>query len=298
MAEKRMFSKSIIDSDAYLDLPFASQALYFQLCMRADDDGLVDNAKKIMRITGSKEADLKKLIAAGFILPLNDGIYAVTHWNIHNTIRADRRKASNHLSTMMCLTRDVDGKYVLSDDGQVTGNCQTDDNQMTTNCQPDDGQVTGNLQPNGAPDIGIDIEKDKGIGKDIDIDNSCCGYNYSLYKGPDQLQQLSELDEKTAVSIMSLWNSLKVTQPLKSIALLGTRANNTRLCINGDIQGFLGTIAGLDDQEFFKKNLADTGKRITYDWFVKPDNYQKIIEGNYLHAYTKEEKKHGSIWDY
>ena len=92
MAERRMFAKTIIDSDAFLDMPLSTQSLYFHLSMRADDDGFINNPKKIQRMVGASEDDLKLLIAKNFIIPFESGIVVIKHWKIHNYIRNDRYK--------------------------------------------------------------------------------------------------------------------------------------------------------------------------------------------------------------
>lgn len=92
MAEKRMFSKTIIDSDAFLDMSLSTQALYFHLSMRADDDGFVNNPKKIQRMIGAGDDELKMLIAKKFIIPFESGICVIKHWRIHNYIQKDRYK--------------------------------------------------------------------------------------------------------------------------------------------------------------------------------------------------------------
>ena len=92
MAERRMFAKTIIDSDAFLDMPLSTQSLYFHLSMRADDDGFINNPKKIQRMIGASEDDLKLLIAKNFIIPFESGIVVIKHWKIHNYIRNDRYK--------------------------------------------------------------------------------------------------------------------------------------------------------------------------------------------------------------
>ena len=92
MAERRMFAKTIIDSDAFLDMPLSTQSLYFHLSMRADDDGFINNPKKIQRMVGASDDDLKLLIAKNFIIPFESGIVVIKHWKIHNYIRNDRYK--------------------------------------------------------------------------------------------------------------------------------------------------------------------------------------------------------------
>ena len=92
MAERRMFAKTIIDSDAFLDMPLSTQALYFHLSMRADDDGFINSPKKIQRAVGCGDDDLKLLIAKRFIIPFESGIVVIKHWRVHNYIRSDRYK--------------------------------------------------------------------------------------------------------------------------------------------------------------------------------------------------------------
>lgn len=92
MAERRMFAKTIIDSDIFLDMPLSTQALYFHLSMRADDDGFINNPKKIQRMVGASDDDLKLLVAKQFIIPFETGIVVIKHWKIHNYIQKDRYK--------------------------------------------------------------------------------------------------------------------------------------------------------------------------------------------------------------
>ena len=92
MAERRMFSKTIIGSDLFTDLPFSSQSLYVHLAMNADDEGFLNNAKKIQRMIGATENDLQCLIEQGYIIQFDSGVMVITHWKIHNYIRNDRFK--------------------------------------------------------------------------------------------------------------------------------------------------------------------------------------------------------------
>ena len=80
MAERRMFAKTIIDSDAFLEMPATAQMLYFHLAMRADDDGFINNPKRIMRMIGSGDDDLKLLILKKFIIPFESGVVVIKHW--------------------------------------------------------------------------------------------------------------------------------------------------------------------------------------------------------------------------
>lgn len=121
MAEKRMFSKTIIDSDAFLDMPLSSQALYFHLSMRADDDGFVNNPKKIQRIIGCGDDDLKLLMAKKFLIPFESGIVVIKHWRIHNYIRNDRYKETNYIEEKSMLGIEKNKAYsLLSENNDCT----------------------------------------------------------------------------------------------------------------------------------------------------------------------------------
>ncbi len=114
MAERRMFSKKIIDSDEFLDMPLAAQALYFHLSMQADDDGFISSPKKTLRSIGASESDMELLIKKKFIIAFDSGIAAVRHWKIHNCIKKDRYKESIYLEEKRQLDCDENGTYIKS----------------------------------------------------------------------------------------------------------------------------------------------------------------------------------------
>ena len=113
MAERRMFSKTIIDSDAFLDMPLSTQALYFHLSMRADDEGFVGNPRKILRMIGASDDDIKILIMKRFILTFDSGIVVIKHWKIHNYIQTDRFKETTYLEERSTLM--LDGKKAYTE---------------------------------------------------------------------------------------------------------------------------------------------------------------------------------------
>lgn len=108
-----MFAKTIIDSDAFIDMPLSAQALYFHLSMRGDDDGFINNPKKIQRMVGASDDDLKLLIAKRFIIPFDSGIVVIKHWKIHNYIRGDRKVDTVYQEEMSLLTEKDNGAYTL-----------------------------------------------------------------------------------------------------------------------------------------------------------------------------------------
>lgn len=135
MAERRMFTQKIIDSDAFLDMPMSSQALYFHLNMRADDDGFLNNPKKILRMIGASEDDLKLLIAKRFVLAFESGVIVIKHWRMHNLIRKDRYHPTQYQEEYQSLEVKDNGSYT-EHGNQLTTTWQPDGNQMATTWQP------------------------------------------------------------------------------------------------------------------------------------------------------------------
>lgn len=111
MAKRRMFAMTIIDSDAFTDMPLSTQALYFHLSMRADDDGFLNNPKKIQRMIGASDDDFKVLVAKRFILPFESGVVVIKHWKIHNYIAKDRYTPTVYQAEKALLEVKDNGAY-------------------------------------------------------------------------------------------------------------------------------------------------------------------------------------------
>lgn len=130
MANKRMFSLDVVDTDMFLEMPASTQALYFHLSMRADDDGVVSSPKKIVKIVGCAMDDLRLLVTKGYVIPFDNGVVVVTHWNINNNqIRSDRYKASRYQDVIELLEKNG-GVY-----------------RMSTECLPNVYQMSDILEP-------------------------------------------------------------------------------------------------------------------------------------------------------
>ena len=111
MAERRMFAKTIVLSDAFLDMPLSTRCLYFTLGMFADDDGFVNNPKSIMRQVGASIDDMNLLIGKKFILSFESGVIVIKHWRIHNYIQKDRYKETKYIEEKSQITTDEKGAY-------------------------------------------------------------------------------------------------------------------------------------------------------------------------------------------
>lgn len=133
MAQKRMFDKSITNSDNFLELPDSSQILYFHLSMNADDDGFVDNWKSIMRMTGTKQDDLKILITKSYVIPFETGIIVIKHWRMNNYLRADRYKETTHKLEKSQLILGANEEYLLANNNSGIPMVHPDKNSIDKN---------------------------------------------------------------------------------------------------------------------------------------------------------------------
>ena len=148
MAERRMFAKTIIDSDAFLDMPMSARLLYYDLGMRADDDGFINSPKKIMRMIGASNDDVNILIARKFVIPFDSGVVVIKHWRINNYLRNDRYTETKYLEEKSTLEVDKNGSYTAKNNTGI---------------------------PHGIPTVStgkVRLGKDS-IGKDINTNISC-----------------------------------------------------------------------------------------------------------------------------
>ena len=165
VADKRMMSKSVIDTDMFLDMPASTQCLYFHMLLRADDDGFLKNAKTIMRTVGASPDDVKLLIAKQYLIPFDTGIMAIKHWRIHNYIKKDRYKPTD-CEEIKLLEVNEKGEYILAEPmrNQVGSNMEPTCIQSGTTLEPMRNQVGSNMEPQVRDRDRLEIE----IGKDRD----------------------------------------------------------------------------------------------------------------------------------
>lgn len=117
MAERRMFTKKVTDSDAFIELPSSAQALYFHLNQGADDDGFNNQIQNAMFKSHSTTDDLKVLMMKNFIIRFESGVIVIKHWRLHNTLRKDRYTPTNFQEEFQLLGLKDNGSYTLNDVG-------------------------------------------------------------------------------------------------------------------------------------------------------------------------------------
>ena len=113
MAQRRMVSLKIVDTDKFLEMPQTAQCLYFHLLVRADDDGFIGSVRKIMRILGNTDDDLKILIAKQYVIPFQSGVCVIKDWLIHNYIRSDRYNETIYKNEKLLINKGEDASYEL-----------------------------------------------------------------------------------------------------------------------------------------------------------------------------------------
>ena len=126
-----MFAKSIVLSDAFLDMPLSSRCLYFTLSMLADDDGFVNSPKSIMRQCGASQDDMSVLLQKKFVLPFDSGVIVIRHWRINNYLRSDRYTETKCLDEKEQLTVDKTGAYEFGIPGGIPGGIPSINNNIT-----------------------------------------------------------------------------------------------------------------------------------------------------------------------
>lgn len=270
LANKRMFTMKIVDSDAFLDMPLSTQCLYFHLNMRADDDGFIGNPKRIMKITGASEDDLRLLIAKRFVLTFEDGVIVIKHWRMHNTLSRDRYAETSYTDEKKMLLLKDNGSYSL------TGGNPIDDTRLIERSGRQTQQRRNKDATKTLSDIdkGLDIELDK----DIDKDNN-------LIVSKDTIRQTD------VRRVIEEWNKLQDVgiAPIRDIKPASKRCQ----MLKGRMREY-----GMDDllkamdnirHSDFLRGENKNGWMITFDWFVKPNNFLKVLEGNY-----NGDRKHGS----
>lgn len=275
LAQKRMFTMKIVDSDAFLDMPATTQCLYFHLNMRADDDGFIGNPKRIMKITGASEDDLRLLIAKRFVLTFEDGVIVIKHWRMHNTLSRDRYVETSYTDEKKMLLLKDNGSYSL------TGGNPIDDTRLIERSGRQTQQRRNKDATKTHSDKGLDIDKDI----DKEKDNK-------LIVSKDTICQTD------VRRVIEEWNKLQEVgiNPIRDIKPSSKRYQLLKGRIREyGIDEVLNAINNVRNSDFLRGE-NNRGWMITFDWFVKPNNFLKTLEGNYnkegQHGTTRTAQRH------
>ena len=284
MADRRMFSKSIIDSDAFLDMPLSTQALYFHLSMRADDDGFINNPRKIQRIVGCGNDDIKLLIAKQFIIPFESGIVVIKHWRVHNYIQKDRYKPTMYLEEKSQLDIKPNKPYTIKNDGEndMDTPCIQDVSDMETQVRLGkvrlgkvsiEGEIeggTGGEDPEPAPPLPPDPSEE------------------TVVECMPQTQKRIDYQ-----SVLDLYNSICVSLP-RAAQLSDARKKAIKARLNKFSMEDLERAFRIAEESQFLKGANNRNWIANFDWITKETNLVKILDGNYQNGQKKQGSNYGS----
>ena len=307
MAERRMLSRTILDSDKFLDMPLTTQALYIHLIMNADDDGFLNNSQKITRMIGAGKKDFELLISAEFIIDFDNGICAVKHWKLHNYIRSDRYKPTVYQDELSRLVIASNKVYEESKTYGKTKVYEADTNEKLSYSNSDDiipkAEIKGDdksLRDNNIEDIiGKDNQQDIFLESETEVNEEPYkgeeNYEFSEQKSvfseekvdgipsDDHMETQNRLDEisvdKDSIEkVMEKWNLLGISN-ISCIKNTRQKLLKARIKEHGT-DNVINAIGNIEKSSFLK-GQNDRGWVITFDWFVKPNNFIKVFEGNY-----------------
>lgn len=261
MANKRMFTMKIVDSDAFLDMPLSTQCLYFHLNMRADDDGFIDNPKRIIRLIGASEDDFRLLIAKRFVLLFDNGIIVIKHWRMHNTLSQNRYKETSYIDEKSMLTLKDNGAYTLNNGEPI------DDAKLVEMSKRQSRRTKDEQKTNADIDLDSEQVQEQVQEQVIIVSNDTICQTQSVQR------------------IVNEWNTLSA-YGIKSIAKLSNSSKRYKSLIarinEYGVDEVIKAIDNIRHSNFLQGKIK--GKQqwvITFDWFVLPNNFPKVHEGQY-----------------
>lgn len=248
MAERRMFAKSIVLSDAFLDMPMSSRCLYFTLNMLADDDGFVGNPKSIVRQCGASTDDLAVLLSKRYILSFDSGVIVIKHWRMNNYLRSDRHNDTTYLEELSTLAIDDKGAYTEAIDVGIPS-----DNQVVTTCQP-----------SGIPSG--DTGKDR-LGKDSIGKVSKGKVSTVYYPNDEKLNEvfLQYIEHRKAIK-HPLKTDYAINLAMKNLEKLSNGDNDTAIEILN--QSIMNGWQGLFELKNQKPKKQTTNSNDAFDYFM------------------------------
>lgn len=260
----------IVDTDAFLDMPLSTQCLYFHLNMRADDDGFIGNPKRIEKIIGANDDDLKLLIAKRFVILFDDGVIVIKHWRMHNTLSRDRYIETSYTDEKKKLLLKDNGSYSLTNGNSI------DDTKLIerSNRQTQKRRKIDERKTHSDKDIGLD--KDLELDLDTELDKDKEKDINDLIVSKDTIRQTD------VQRIIDEWNTLEEfgINPVKRMTSKREQAVKARIRQN-HMDDILEAIENIRHSSFLQGQNKE-GWMITFDWFLKPGNFAKVFEGNYL----------------
>lgn len=281
MANRRMVSKNVIESDPFLDMPAESQALYTHLMLNTDDDGFIDNPGSIRRMTGFSEDSFKLLIAKGFLIGFPNGVVAIAHWEIQNKIQPTRKVGTVHIDELDMLTIDKQGKYVFLD--ELSENCRQKADEVSTNCQQMVDKLPTNAEQTGtAADEENQAKQRSGVSyqKIVDKEPTDCRHRVGKDRlskvnlGKDNLSKLLEPEQ-----IVNLFNDIcKSYEPVRNY-MVYSGALSTCICFGYTEHDYRQAFTNAENSDYLKGLTENKAFQSKFDWIL--EHLEEIKNGKY-----------------
>lgn len=253
MAERRMFTKKIVDSDVFLDMPLSTQALYFHMNMHADDDGFINSPRRIQRMIGASEDDLKLLIAKGFLIEFDSGIVVVMHWLMHNTLKKDRYAPTQYQDEYAQLGMKENKAYIDKRGGVLIAAIedrlepQQEMEINGTNLEPEYRRVKSNSKSDNENESIVDYQADEKL----------------IYQ-----------------QIINLYNEICSSFPTV-VVLTDSRKNAIKQCLaHHSLDAFEKVFRNVNESSFLSGD-NDYGWKADFDWVIQLGKFSRILEGCY-----------------
>lgn len=274
MAERRMFARSIVLSDAFLDMPMSARCLYFTLGMLADDDGFVGSPKTTMRMCGASMDDLNILLSKRYVLGFKTGVIVIKHWRINNYLQNDRHKNTTYVEEKETLTFDQKGAYT-----EKKPLLDTDSKVVDTDCIQN-GNETDTQYRIGKDSIDNNIVLSFTNVTDNTHSPSADGESSNPQKNTVDFGEITELFNKICISFPKI---TKLSDKRK-------QAIRARINAGYKLEDFRNLFTKAEASDFLK-GANDRNWSADFDWMVKDSSMAKILDGNYDNNKVRQKRK-------
>lgn len=273
MAQKRMFDKIITNDDNFLEMPNSTQALYFHLSMNADDDGFVNNWKSIMKITGTKEDDLKILISKSYLIPFDSGILVIKHWRINNYLRGDRYRPTQFQKEFNMLENHENKAYQLKSEWSTIGIPLVNPDKIRI----DKNRIEKNREEeNSIEDTKMSLKTDKIDKMSLKTDNLSSNDSLAI-ASPTPTENKKEVFN----NFLNIYNEECTNLP-KCLKITEKRKVAINKCLKEKIdEEVFREICIKANQSNFLIGENDRNWKADFDFVTRSDKAMQILEGKY-----------------
>lgn len=281
MAERRMFAITVVDSDAFLDMPLSTQALYFHLSMRADDDGFINNPKKIQRTIGATDGDAAMLIARKFIIPFDTGVVVIKHWRINNFLRKDRYHETVYQEEKEQLSIKDNGAYSLKKEECLPVGIPLVNHRSTEN------SIDKYSKDKSSKVETTSSREEENNNKSIKTSSS------TVTREVPTRHVRTQNEHEEAQAFMDRFNSIEGVLPCSRLHATREVLINTLFSVF-EPDEIERAFQNLSNSDFLRGKVAGAnGKpfQTTFDWFITLNNFTKIVEGNYLDRTASDQEE-------